>query len=93
VDALVRRATGPPGGSPGGAAPAMVRGGYPDIPLCPHGKAGTKPQSFWHKALQSDYTKNNYDTAEYVRIPNRRNYQGMTYFVQCCSANCRATRL
>jgi hypothetical protein len=82
VDAVVRRARGRPAALAAVGVLAVIAVASPIYLYAHTAKWGRSPQSFWHKHYNSDYTANNYDTAEYVANPNRRNYTGMTYFAE-----------
>ena len=82
VDAVVRRARGRPAALAAVGVLAVIAAASPIYLYAHTAKWGRDPQSFWHKHYNSDYTANNYDTAEYVANPNRRNYTGMTYFAE-----------
>jgi hypothetical protein len=82
VDSLVRRARGRPAAIGAVAALAVIAVASP-IYLYAHTAGWARdPHSFWHQHYNSDYTANNYDTAEYIANPNRRNYRGMSDFVE-----------
>src|SRR5262249_48065838 len=82
VYALVRSARGRPALMAAVAVLSILAVGAPIYLYAHTARWGQNPQSFWHKRYNNDYTANNYDQAEYVANPNRRNYRDVTYFAE-----------